>query len=114
MKTIAITALLFATSMTAQETTCPMHAQHMAAGVDARHDTFGMSHIATTHSFRLFDDDLKRLSERVAYTYEELPAGGRIRITASDPQALAAAHAFLRFQVVEHRTGDSGKIEPSR
>src|SRR6476661_4634407 len=49
---------------------CPMHAQHMAAakaehvkadgsaehaaGVDGRHDTFGMSHSTSTHSFRLF------------------------------------------------------------
>src|SRR5215212_2461700 len=50
---------------------CPMHAQHMAeaaakdrvaadgsAGhgqeVDSRHDTFGMPHNGSTHSFRLF------------------------------------------------------------
>jgi hypothetical protein len=36
-----------------QTTDCPMHHQHM---VDARHDTFGMSHDTTQHSFRLFAD----------------------------------------------------------
>lgn len=36
-----------------QTTDCPMHHQHM---VDARHDTFGMSHDTTQHAFRLLAD----------------------------------------------------------
>src|SRR5688500_5626652 len=35
---------------------CPLHAKHTAKGVDARHDTLGMSHEATHHNFRLFED----------------------------------------------------------
>gem|GEM_PF-956892 len=160
---------------------CPMHAQHMAAAqqdhlhadgsaghgreVDGRHDTFGMPHGASTHSFRLFADggaielranraddqeaianirqhleqvagqfrtadfstpafvhgtspagvsEMARLRSDIAYRYESLPAGGRIRITASSAPALAAVHDFLRFQVTEHRTANTGKVEEDR
>jgi hypothetical protein len=47
----------------------------------------------------------------IAYQFEELPMGGRVKIVTSDKKALAAVHEFLRFQISEHRTGDSGKIE---
>lgn len=157
---------------------CPMHAQHTAAArtetaaadgsaehgrhVDGRHDTFGMSHTTSVHSFRLFADggaielraidsadtatvtairthlqqiapqftkgdfstpqfvhgkapqgvaQLSQLREVIAYRYEPLDAGGRIRITTSNPEALRAIHAFLRFQVTEHRTANSGEVE---
>ena len=42
----------------------------------------------------------------LAFRYEELPAGGRVRIVATSPAAVRAVHDFLRFQIVEHRTGD--------
>jgi hypothetical protein len=162
-----ILPLLFAVAV--QQTTCPMHAQHNAdgsvehgAGVDHRHDTLGVSHQSSTHSFRLFADggaielhaaseketvaidgirthlqtivkqfnaadfstpmfvhdkspdgidDMKRLRDRIAYRYEPLADGARIHIITGDPQALAAVHAFLRFQVIEHRTANSGEVE---
>lgn len=151
---------------------CPLHAQHAArtpdgsrehgADVDARHDTFGMSHQSTRHSFRMFvdggaielyandsndvetvdaiRDHLKKIAEAftrgdfttprfvhgyepngvdgmkraggtIAYRYEERPGGGRIRIDTRDRAALGAVHEFIRFQVIEHRTKDSGKVE---
>jgi hypothetical protein len=157
---------------------CPMHAQHMAAAeaaaaradgsaehgrhVDSRHDTFGMSHTKSTHSFRLFADggaielrasngadeatiaairahleeiaprfstgdfstpqfvhgytpdgvaQLARLHDDITWRYQQLDGGGRIRITTSSAEALAAVHAFLRFQVIEHRTANTGKVE---
>ena len=151
---------------------CPMHAQHMAAKadgsaehgrhVDSRHDTFGMSHTKSTHSFRLFADggaielratdkadeatvaairkhlqeiaaefekgdfstpafvhgyppdgvaQLERLRKDITYRQQRVDGGGRIRITARSAEALAAVHAFLRFQVIEHRTADSGTVE---
>jgi len=157
---------------------CPMHAQHMAAAkadavradgsaehgrhVDSRHDTFGMSHSKSTHSFRLFPDggaielratnmtdeatvnairghlqeiteqfdkgdfstpafvhgyplagvaQLERLRSAISYRYQQLDGGGRIRITTKSAEALAAIHAFMRFQVIEHRTANTGKIE---
>ena len=157
---------------------CPMHAQHMAAAkekavradgsaehgrhVDSRHDTFGMSHAKSTHSFRLFADggaielratgaadeatiaairghlheitdefekgdfstpqfvhgytpdgvaQLAKLRSAIAYRYQRVDGGGRIRITTKSAEALAAIHAFLRFQVIEHRTANSGDVE---
>ena len=152
---------------------CPMHAQHMAAAkadgsaehgrhVDGRHDTFGMSHTKSTHSFRLFADggaielratdgkddatiaairehlpeitkqfekgdfstpafvhgyppdgvaQLEQLRGEITYRYQKRDGGGRIRITTKNAAALAAVHAFLRFQVIEHRTADSGTVE---
>ena len=49
---------------------------------------------------------MQEMKSKITYTYEELQKGGRVRITTSDPQALAAVHEFLRFQITEHRTGD--------
>ena len=49
--------------------------------------------------------------EAIEYRFEELPRGGKVRMRTSDTDALDAIHRFLRFQVVEHRTGDTGKIE---
>lgn len=40
------------------------------------------------------------------YRVEEIPAGGRLVITTKDTEALTALHAFLRFQITEHKTGD--------
>ena len=141
-------ALLFAFFMQ-----CAQHHQH---DVDARHDTFGMSHETTQHSFRLFADGgaielrgndaamiqkhmrevtsdfsrgdfakplfvhgvmpdgaarMKELGDAIAYKFEELPDGGRIRITTTNPDALKAVHDFLRFQIKDHGTKDSGTVE---
>jgi hypothetical protein len=160
---------------------CPMHAQHMAAAqkesvpadgsaehgadVDHRHDTFGMPHTESTHSFRLFADggaielranqaddeetiaairghlkqiakqfastdfsapafvhgyspagiaDMTRLRAEFSYRYEQVPSGARIRITTKNVEALAAVHAFLRFQVTEHRTANTGTVEEDK
>jgi hypothetical protein len=54
---------------------------------------------------------LKRLTGRVRYAFEPTPVGGRVRITTADAEALAALHAFLTWQIREHRTGDSPEIE---
>jgi hypothetical protein len=42
----------------------------------------------------------------LAFVYEELPGGGRVRITASNAKATDAVHQFLRYQIREHKTGD--------
>lgn len=175
-----VLVLLASTAAAADDpqASCPMHAQHMAAAkgesvqadgsaehgrhVDGRHDTFGMSHTKSAHSFRLFADggaielrakdpadegtvaairthlqdiapqfakgdfstprfvhgyppdgvaQLERLRNDITYRYEQLDGGGRIRITTRSAEALAAIHAFLRFQVTEHRTANTGKVE---
>jgi hypothetical protein len=49
---------------------------------------------------------LRERKAAVAYRYEEIDGGARVRITTTDAQALAAAHDFLRYQIREHKTGD--------
>jgi hypothetical protein len=49
---------------------------------------------------------MKSMKSGIQYTYEETPAGGRIRIKSEDPIAVAAIHDFFRFQITEHQTGD--------
>jgi hypothetical protein len=44
---------------------------------------------------------------KITYTYQETSVGGRVRIQTPDAEALTAVHDFLRFQIEEHRTGDS-------
>jgi hypothetical protein len=50
---------------------------------------------------------MTQLRDRIAYTYEDVPGGGRVRITTRHVRALSAAHEFLRYQIRDHRTGDS-------
>jgi hypothetical protein len=50
---------------------------------------------------------MTRLKARIAYRYRETSAGGRVDIVTTDPEALPAVHAFLRFQITDHKTGDS-------
>jgi hypothetical protein len=47
----------------------------------------------------------------LTFTYEDLLAGGRVQITASDAKATDAVHAFLRYQIREHATGDALTIK---
>lgn len=54
--------------------------------------------------------DLKRLSKKIAYSFQETPAGGRVVIATSDPESLAAIHKFLRFQINEHQTQDPTEL----
>jgi hypothetical protein len=50
--------------------------------------------------------DLIRLEDAVAYTFENMKNGGRVRIRAAGREARNAVHAFLRYQIREHATGD--------
>ncbi len=49
---------------------------------------------------------LHRLGAEVSYAFAELPRGGEVRITSANPQGVEATHAFLRFQISAHHTGD--------
>jgi len=152
-----IHAMILTLAMTAG---CPMHARH-TAGVDQRHDTFGMSHSESRHTFRLLEDGgaielratsddaktvdairehlhtitkdfragdfskpyfvhervpdgvetMKKLGDAIQYEFEEVKEGARVRITTRNAEALRAVHAFLRFQIDDHRTGDTGTVE---
>ena len=50
--------------------------------------------------------------EAIRYQYAETPNGGRVTIVASEPEALDAVHAFLKYQIAEHKTGDPATVRP--
>jgi hypothetical protein len=86
-----------------------------------------MSHIAKAFADGNFDmpmfihgrvppgtSTLKRLRARIRYQEEDTPHGARVVIRTVDAEALKAVHAFLRFQMEDHHTGDSPEVaQPS-
>jgi hypothetical protein len=53
---------------------------------------------------------MKQMADQITYKFDESPTGGRVVITTTDPNALAAVQQFLRFQIAEHKTGDSTAV----
>jgi hypothetical protein len=160
-------ALLLILALAGDPASCPMHAQHTAAGhheaLDQRgDDVMGFSHEKTKHNFKLSEDGgaievranddadagsvaeirshlqeiakdftsgdfgkpqeihgrvpdgvpaLKDLGSRILYLYEEIEQGGRVRIRTGNARGVEAVHQFLRFQIDDHQTGDSAKVE---
>ncbi len=54
---------------------------------------------------------MKRKKAQIAYEFREIPTGGEVVITTSDRKAIAAIHDFLKFQIEDHRTGDSTAVQ---
>jgi hypothetical protein len=52
-------------------------------------------------------DTMDRLHESISYRYEALGDGGRVRLQTNDAEAVAAIRAFLKFQTVAYRAGNS-------
>jgi hypothetical protein len=50
---------------------------------------------------------MQKLKSDIQYKFEETEQGARIRISTNSPEALQAVYDFLRFQIKEHKTGDS-------
>jgi hypothetical protein len=50
--------------------------------------------------------ELRRLKGVITYAYEASARGARVRISSRDPNAILAIHDFVRYQIVEHKTGD--------
>jgi hypothetical protein len=50
--------------------------------------------------------ELRRLTNAIAYRFEPTDRGGRVRMVSAHADAIRALHAFLRYQIAEHRTGD--------
>jgi hypothetical protein len=57
---------------------------------------------------------LQRLKTDVRYTFRPSSVGGRVVISSERPEAVAAIHEFLRYQIREHHTGDSTDVEGER
>lgn len=53
---------------------------------------------------------MKKLRSQIRYQYEETEYGARVRIRSMNSKAVGAVHDFLRFQIEDHRTGDSTAI----
>lgn len=58
--------------------------------------------------------EMTTLKDKMAFEYREMPSGGRIDIRTTDPSAIKAVHAFLTFQITDHKTGDSLTVTPRR
>lgn len=57
---------------------------------------------------------MKRLKAEIEYRYEETERGAQVRISTRSAEAIKAIHEFLRFQIEDHRTGDSPKVSDGR
>lgn len=49
---------------------------------------------------------MTRLKDQLHYRFDEMKNGGRVVISSNNQEAVNALHAFLRFQIKEHQTGD--------
>jgi hypothetical protein len=59
---------------------------------------------------------MTRLKEQIRYEFSETDHGARIRLVTVSSETTDAVHAFLLFQIVDHRTGDAPTVslEPPR
>jgi hypothetical protein len=82
-----------------------------------------LKHIASAFSSGDFDvpalihdrpvpgvEAMKQRPRELSFAYEEIDRGARVRIRGTTAEALAAVHAFLRFQITDHKTGDSLEV----
>ena len=53
---------------------------------------------------------MTQLRDQIHYQFQETSRGARVRITTANAEALKAIHSFLRFQIADHQTGDSGNV----
>jgi hypothetical protein len=51
-------------------------------------------------------ETMKRKKAVIQWQYEPIENGARLVASTKDPEALAAIHDFLRFQIADHKTGD--------
>jgi hypothetical protein len=49
---------------------------------------------------------MRKLRSSIHYSEESLANGGRVKLKSNSPQAIAAIHDFLQFQIRDHQTGD--------
>ena|SRR5664279_3832925 len=49
---------------------------------------------------------MARLKDQLHWDLLDTPRGAKIFITADNKESLDAVHAFLRFQIEDHKTGD--------
>ena len=47
---------------------------------------------------------------KIAYSSTETPKGGRVDIVTKDKAALSGIHDFMKYQIMEHHTGDPATV----
>jgi hypothetical protein len=57
-------------------------------------------------------DGMKKAGAGIQYSYAQVPAGGVVRLRTTSREGLEAVHAFLRFQIQDHKTGDPLTVSP--
>ena len=55
---------------------------------------------------------MKQLKSEIGYEFGETERGGSIKISSPSAQAVKAIHEFLKFQIMEHKTGDPLEVKP--
>ncbi|HEY3123094.1 MAG TPA: hypothetical protein VGK70_03430, partial [Thermoanaerobaculia bacterium] len=53
---------------------------------------------------------MKELKSAIRYEFQPTERGGSVAISTNNAGALEAVHQFLRFQIEDHKTGDSTKV----
>lgn len=56
---------------------------------------------------------MQNLKDEITYSLEETERGATVHISTKNAEALKAIHEFLRFQIKEHKTGDSVEVSKS-
>src|ERR1019366_7020393 len=51
-----------------------------------------------------------KLRDQIQYQFQETDTGATVRISTANTQARDAIHAFLLYQIVDHKTGNSPDI----
>jgi hypothetical protein len=54
---------------------------------------------------------MQDLRDEIRFTYEELDRGARVLVQTKNARAREAVHAFMKFQIEDHRTGDPLTVE---
>lgn len=54
---------------------------------------------------------MQRLKAEINFSYEPTARGGRVFLSSSNTEALAAIHEFLRYQIADHQTGDPVEVK---
>jgi len=85
-----------------------MHLQHISKA-------FSGGDFADPHEVHAEDPPgvpvMKERKDKISYSYQSVANGGKVVITTEDPKALEAVHEYLRYQIREHKTGDSVAVQ---
>ena len=82
-----------------------MHLKHIADAFAKGDFSDPMAIHATDHPDGA--DVMRAKKSSIVYRYSDIEGGGAVRITTSDAAALDAIHRFMKFQIDEHKTGDT-------